>query len=447
MNIVLTNTLTKKKELFTPLVEKQLTLYVCGVTPYDHAHIGHGRCYVQFDFLVRFFRFLGYHVTYVRNFTDIDDKILKKAETQNEPDFTKISQQYITSFHNDIQKLNCASPSVEPLVTTHIKQIITFIEKLIAQKNAYVIGHDVYFDITSFTGYGKLSGRKIEDLLSGARVEVDADKKNPGDFALWKGNDQGEFWQSPWGHGRPGWHIECSAMAEEYLGKTIDIHAGGMDLIFPHHENEIAQSESLHHQSFARYWLHNAFVNIDKEKMSKSLGNVVALHKIFEQIDPMVLRYFFLQHHYRTPIDFSFDALQGIETVYKKLVAHFGPLTTPPNYNAAELITTHPIIKEMIEALCDDLNSPKMFGILFQHFATIKESPELSQAVRSILQDVMGLTLAPLTEKIVTITPEIESLITQREQARINKDWALADKIRDQLTQKGYVVIDKKLAK
>lgn len=447
MNIVLTNTLTKKKELFTPLVEKQLTLYVCGITPYDHAHIGHGRCYVQFDFLVRLFRFLGYHVTYARNFTDIDDKILKKAETQSEPDFTKISQRYITSFHNDIQKLNCVSPSVEPLVTTHIKQIITFIEQLIAQKNAYVMGHDVYFDITSFADYGKLSGRKIEDLLSGARIEIDADKKNPGDFALWKGNDQGEFWQSPWGHGRPGWHIECSAMAEEYLGKTIDIHAGGMDLIFPHHENEIAQSESLHHQSFARYWLHNAFVNIDKEKMSKSLGNVVALHNIFEQIDPMVLRYFFLQHHYRTPIDFSFDALQGIQTVYKKLVAHFGPLTTPPNYNAAELIATHPIIKEMIEALCDDLNSPKMFGILFQHFATIKESRELSQAVRCILQDVMGLTLAPLAEEIVTITPEIESLIAQREQARINKDWALADKLRDQLTQKGYVVNDKKLAK
>ncbi|QQR48999.1 cysteine--tRNA ligase [bacterium] len=447
MNIVLTNTLTKKKELFTPLVEKQLTLYVCGITPYDHAHIGHGRCYVQFDFLVRLFRFLGYHVTYARNFTDIDDKILKKAESQNEPDFTKISQLYISSFHNDMQKLNCVNPSVEPLVTTHIKQIITFIEQLITQKNAYIVGHDVYFDITSFADYGKLSGRKIEDLLSGARIEVDTEKKKPGDFALWKGTAQQEFWQSPWGYGRPGWHIECSAMAEKYLGKTIDIHAGGMDLVFPHHENEIAQSESLHHQPFARYWLHNAFVNIDKEKMSKSLGNVVALDKIFEQIDPMILRYFFLQHHYRTPIDFSFDALQGIQTVYKKLVAHFGHLSTPLNYQASELIASHPIIKEMIEALCDDLNSPKMFGILFQHFATIKESLELSRAVRSILQNIMGLTLAPLAEEIVAITPEIESLIAQREQARINKDWALADKLRDQLTQKGYVVNDKKLAK
>ncbi|MBY0353995.1 cysteine--tRNA ligase [Candidatus Babeliales bacterium] len=447
MNIVLTNTLDKKKELFKPLIEKKLSLYVCGVTPYDHAHIGHGRCYVQFDFLVRLFRFLDYQVTYARNFTDIDDKILKRAAAENEPDFSKISQKYIDSFHADMQKLNCVSPSVEPLVTTHIQHIIKFIEQLIAQNNAYVAGLDVYFDITSFVGYGKLSGRNIDDLLSGARVEVDERKKNPGDFALWKGNDQGQFWPSPWGHGRPGWHIECSAMAQEYLGKTIDIHAGGMDLIFPHHENEIAQSEGLHHQPFARYWLHNAFVNIDKEKMSKSLGNVVALHKIFEQIDPMVLRYFFLQHHYRTPIDFSFDSLQGIQTAYKKLVAHFAPIAMPSNYTVEQLVANNPIIKEMVEALCDDLNSTKMFGILFQHFATIKESVELSQAVRVILQDVLGFTLQPLAEETVTITPEIESLIARREQARAAKDWAQADQIRDELAQKGYSVHDKKFTK
>lgn len=448
MNIKLTNSLTKLKEHFEPLSEKKLKLYVCGVTPYDYAHIGHGRCYVSFDLLVRLFQFLGYDVTYVRNYTDIDDKLINKAlETKGDASaYVAIAKQFIQAYQKDMHRLRCLKPNVEPQVTQHIPQIIDFIEQLVEQQKAYVIDHDVYFDISTFPGYGKLSGRNIEDLQAGSRVKVDKRKKNPGDFALWKGNDEQLFWQSPWGHGRPAWHIECSVLAKEYLGETIDIHAGGMDLIFPHHENELAQSESLHKKLFSRYWLHNAFVNINKEKMSKSLGNIISLQNIFEQFDPMVLRYYFLQHHYRTPIDFSFNELESVQTAYKKLIAAFGSSKKDEQLqDFLSFITSHDLTKEMVSTLCDDLNSPKLLGIIFEHINTLKSSETLTLATRFILRDVLGLTLQPLKEKVVEITSEIEAFIKEREEARAAKDWTRADEIRDKLISIGYKIQDKKI--
>lgn len=448
IEIKLTNTLTKKKEPFVPLNEGEVAIYTCGITPYDYSHIGHARCYITADTLVRFLRFLDYKVTFVRNYTDIDDKILNKAtQDPSVSSFQEIAEKFIKLYEEDMKQLHCLVPDEQPRVTQHIEQIINFIQGLIDEKKAYVVDGDVYFDISTFPEYGKLSGKKIDELEAGSRVKVDTRKKNPGDFALWKGNDKELFWQSPWGHGRPGWHIECSVLGKTYLGKTIDIHTGGMDLIFPHHENEIAQSESLHGQPFVRYWLHNAFVNINKEKMSKSLGNVVNLHDLLKKLDPMVLRYFFLQHHYRTPIDFNFDDLNGVETAYKKLVARLGsPISKQETIHCYEQFTSlGPIFNEMLEALCDDLNTPKLLGIIFQNLNEITQSDDLTYATKTILHDVLGLSLQPVKEETVEMTPEIEALIKEREDARTAKDWAKADQIRDKLLEMGIKIQDKKL--
>lgn len=441
MKIQFTNTLTKKKEYFTPLVPHNVSLYVCGITPYDRAHLGHGRVYVNFDVLVRLLRFLDYKVTYVRNYTDIDDKIIKKAVTEygDENRYQEISNNYISLFQEDVKRLNCLVPDYEPRVTECIDLIISFIQGLIDNHKAYVIEQDVYFDISTFPGYGKLSGKKIDELEAGARVNLDNRKKNPGDFALWKGNRDNAFWKSPWGYGRPGWHIECSVMAKKYLGKTIDIHGGGSDLMFPHHENEIAQSEGLHEQPFAKVWLHNAFVNINKEKMSKSLGNMINLHDVFAQIDPMVLRYYYLQHHYRTPIDFNLDDLTGVATAYKKLIHLFSPVTA-----ATGKYESMPIVDEMLEALTDDLNTPKFLGLVFQHSDIIHKNSALAQHVKQIIQQVLGLTLQPIAEKNVIITSEIQQLIDDRESARLAKDWHRSDLLRDKLVALGVELHDKK---
>jgi cysteinyl-tRNA synthetase len=444
MNITFTNTLTKQKEVFKPNKTAGLSLYVCGITPYDHAHIGHGRCYVSFDVLYRLLNFLGYDVTYARNFTDIDDKILKKADNEGVA-YRDITNRYITSYHEAMKKLACLPPTIEPRVTQEIPEIIAFIQGLLDKQHAYVVDNDVYFDISTFKYYGKLSGRKLEDLEAGSRISVDKRKKNPGDFALWKGNDSQDFWNAPWGFGRPGWHIECSVMAKKYLGETIDIHAGGMDLTFPHHENEVAQSESLHEKPFANFWLHNAFVNINKEKMSKSLGNIISLHDIFKKFDPMVLRFFFLQHHYKTPIDFSFDELEGVQTGYKKLVNHFQDVKPATSEQFCALKTNNKLLIELMQSLCDDLNTPKCIGLIFQNIDSIKKSSELGAAVKYLLQEVLGLSLASLQENTVEITPEIQQLIDQRKQAREAKDWAKADELRDQLAALGVDVQDKKL--
>ena len=408
---------------------------------------------VNFDVLVRLFKFLGYKVDYVRNFTDIDDKILKKAEEQGDINlYPKIAKKFIEAYHLDMKALGNLKPDHEPRVTQYIPQIIKFVADLIKKGKAYVIDSDVYFDISKYPEYGKLSGRTLDEQKSGARVEVDQRKHNPEDFALWKGNSEGQFWKSPWGFGRPGWHIECSVMAQELLGQTIDIHGGGMDLIFPHHENEIAQSEALHGVIFARYWLHNAFITINKEKMSKSLGNFVTLKDIFKHFDPMVLRYFFLQHSYRTPIDFSDEELKASQVAYKKLVALFGTKILKPESLGKENtqaistcdILKNPLAQKIVTAICDDLNTPKALGLIFENFAEIKEDEQTRLAVQAIIQNILGLNLYPIEEEQIVVTPEIEDLINLREQARKDKNWALADQIRDQLKMLGYEAKDKK---
>lgn len=440
MDLKLTNSLTKKKDVLNPITPHKISMYICGITPYDYSHLGHGRSYVNFDILYRFLTFQGYSVTYARNFTDIDDKILARAEQNGDPNsYQEVAQKFIDAFHHDMNALNCAPPTHEPRVTHYIPQIISFIDHLIKAKKAYIIEHDVYFDLSTFAPYGKLSGRTGDDLLAGARVDVDTRKKNPGDFALWKGNDQQQFWQSPWGYGRPGWHIECSVMINELFGQTIDIHGGGMDLIFPHHENEITQSEGLHGKPLAHFWLHNAFITINKEKMSKSLGNFITLRNLFEHFDPMVYRYFILQHHYRTPIDFSDNELNAAQTAYKKIVTAFEPFSVQ-----TKIDPNHPIIQALTEALCDDLNTPKVLGLIFEQLPNIKQNPELGGCIKTLLTSVLGLTLQPIKEKTIEITPEIAELIKQREQARQEKNWPLADQLRNQLQELGYVSQDKK---
>lgn len=438
-HVRLTHSMLKEKQ---PVGDSpEIKLYVCGVTPYDAPHIGHGRCYVTFDLLYRLLGFLGYSVIYCRNFTDIDDKLLERSakEFGTPFRFTEIAQRYIEIFEHDMQLLNCKKPNFEPRVTETIPEIITFVQELIAAGKAYVVDGDVYFSIDAYPAYGALSHRNLDDLCAGARVAVDARKRNPLDFALWKSEKQGEYYKSPWGYGRPGWHIECSAMARKFLGKTIDVHGGGMDLIFPHHENELAQSQSMQKEPFVKLWAHNAFVQINKEKMSKSLGNFFTLDDIFKQFDPQAVRFYFLQHQYRNPLDFSLHDLEVAQNSYKKLVKQFARISALP-------IEPHnQIIVHMLDFLKDDLNTPGMFGVLYKHLDEILAYPSLAGQVKTVLQKVLGLTLVPLPEKVQEITPEIQALLKERESARVAKNWAKADMIRDQLKALGYEIQDKKL--
>jgi len=305
MTINIHNTMKRKKEPFIPQKEGKVTMYACGVTVYDLSHIGHARAMVVFDVIHRYLRASGYNVTFVRNYTDIDDKIINRANEESVP-FNVISERYIKEFDIDMEALGIMVPEYAPKATEHISEMIEMIETLIEKGHAYVVEGDVYFDVSSFKGYGKLSGKDTDSLLSGARVDVDERKKSPVDFALWKNSKEGEpSWDCPWGKGRPGWHIECSVMSKKYLGDTFDIHGGGMDLIFPHHENEIAQAECASGKEFAKYWIHNGFVNIDKEKMSKSLKNFLTIRDVLKDYHYEVIRLFLLSSHYRSPVDFS----------------------------------------------------------------------------------------------------------------------------------------------
>jgi cysteinyl-tRNA synthetase len=440
MNLNLYNTLSRRKETFSYHQTEPIKLYVCGITPYDDAHIGHGRVYVNADVLVRLLQFLGNKVTYVRNITDIDDKLIAKAtQLGGGQTYRSVADHFTQLFQNEMKRLGCERPTYEPRVTECIPEIISFIAGLVDKKHAYVIDGDVYFDVASFPAYGVLSKRNREDMLAGARVDINEKKRHPADFVLWKGNKEGLFWQSPWGYGRPGWHIECSVMADKFLGPTIDIHGGGMDLIFPHHENEIAQSEALHGVPLARFWIHNAFVNINKEKMSKSLGNIISLKTLFEKYDPMVVRFYYLQHHYRTPIDFSDDDITAAQTAYKRLVAAL------ESAQDGTVDTSCEPVHAMIDALCDDLNTPKFFGIVFEHIADYKTDIRLAQSVKTLLTSVLGLALQSIADATKTVTPEIEKLLQERERARAAKDWTRADHIREELQRLGYSVHDKKM--
>lgn len=446
--IFLTTTTTGKKSLFTPQQAGNVTMYVCGITPYDYAHAGHGRCYVTFDLLYRLLNFLGYSVTYCRNFTDIDDKLLNRAEREfaDPMRYTEVATRYIDFYKADMDQLGCVAPKYQPRVTDHIPQIIALISGLIEKGYAYEANGSVYYRVKKFAEYGKLSHRDLDDLKVGARVLVSEEKEDPLDFALWKAEDRGTFWESPWGWGRPGWHIECSALALHYLGQTVDIHGGGMDLIFPHHENEIAQSEGLTGKEFANYWIHNAFVRINQEKMSKSLGNFFTLRDLFARVDPMVVRYYILTHHYRSPLDFSWDDLEAAQKSYQRLCKQFSavlPVAGMPKLSPEQ----QAIIDEMVRFLLDDLNTPGLLGVVFEHLQRCAQDKELAQAIAYILNTVMGLALQPLPEKAVEMTPEIQALLEEREAARRNRDFKRADQLRDQLREMGFDVQDVKIKK
>ncbi len=441
--VTLHNTLTARKQPLKPLSEKEITMYVCGITPYDFSHMGHGRCYVSFDVLYRFLKVLGYNVHYCRNYTDIDDKLLLKAEREygDALRYQDVARIFIKAYQEDMHRLNCLPPDYEPYATKTIPEMIEHIQKLIDNGHAYAVDGDVYFRVKSFKDYGALSKRKIDDLQAGARVDINEKKEDPLDFALWKSEPDGMFWKSPWGYGRPGWHIECSAMAAKHLGKHIDIHAGGMDLIFPHHENEIAQSESVYGHYFAQLWLHNAFVRVNQEKMSKSLGNFFTLRDIFAQVDPMVVRFYFLQHHYRSPLDFSIEDLKASEKAYRRLCKAFEGSACPVD-GSDEHVQNSPLFKKLMSFLQDDLNSAGALGVVFEELGDLDEQ---ICAVKFFLQKVLGLTLVPLVEEVAAITPEIQRLLDERQQARAQKDWSRADKLRDQLKDLGYDVQDKKI--
>jgi len=474
MSLQVFNSLGSRKEPFVPLEPGKVSMYMCGVTVYDLCHIGHARANVAFDIIVRYLKYSGYDVTYIRNFTDIDDKIIKRAQKE-ESDYLTVSEKYINAFHEDFDSMGLLRPSAEPKATEHIGEIIALVSDLVQKKLAYVVDGDVYFSVKSFPGYGKLSGKNIDDLMSGARVGVDERKADPLDFALWKSSKPGEpAWESPWGPGRPGWHIECSAMAMKHLGQSIDIHGGGKDLIFPHHENEIAQSEGATGKPLARYWLHNGFVNIDNEKMSKSLGNFFTLRDVLARVKPEVLRFFFASSHYRSPIDYSdqsiAEAKAGLDRLYRVkekveiCMAAGAKASSLPEGEEFLPLTEAP--KRFAEAMNNDFNSAAALGKLFEavhalnHLAPVDPSSEKEKAGRFLagyallepLFAVLGLLTSTASAYFRALTsasgrmPEaqIDALIEARKTARSNKNYAEADRIRKELEEAGVILEDGK---
>ena len=459
MSLVVYNSLSRSKEPFNTIIPHVARMYVCGVTVYDDPHIGHARCYVAFDAIHRHLRARGYKVEYVRNFTDVDDKIIRRAEELQE-DWRHLASRYIDSYHQDMNALGLLPATIEPKATEHIEEIIMAVKGLINKGHAYVLNNgDVYFSVTSFADYGQLSGRTLEDMQAGARVEVDERKHDPMDFALWKAAKPGEpAWDSPWGPGRPGWHIECSAMSQKYLGQTFDIHGGGKDLLFPHHENEKAQTESLNNQPFARYWLHNGFVQIDKEKMSKSLGNFFTIKDILKETHPEALRLFLLSKHYRSPLDFSQqalqDAAQGLQRLYTTLAS-----VAEAAGQAGEAGALGRYAQEFEEAMDDDFNSAAAIGAMFslaresnrllsagnypQAKAGARLLVSLGERLGILQQDATFMRQSGFAAAQDNIDPqEIEDLIRQRAEARKAKDFARADAIRQQLGAMGITLED-----
>jgi len=485
MTLRVYNTLTKTKEEFEPLQKGKVGMYACGITVYDLCHIGHARSTIVFDVIFKYLRHKGYDVTYVRNFTDVDDKIINRAGSEK-VSYQEISERYIEEFNKDMQLLGIAPPTVEPKATDHIPDMIKTIEKLIENGYAYRIEDDVFFSVSKFQGYGRLSGRTIDEMYAGARVGIDERKENPMDFALWKASKPGEpSWDSPWGKGRPGWHIECSSMSQKYLGETFDIHGGGKDLIFPHHENEIAQSEGATGRPFVKYWVHNGFVNIDKEKMSKTLGNFFTIKEILERYHPEVIRLFLLSNHYRSPVDFSDKNIEetkkGLDRIYttlKNIDALTGSQNEDKSLPLENLTKREKDLYETLsglsvkfeEAMDDDFNTALAIGHIYEgvrvlnryisdkrgfdrspsSISILKYGRETLKEIGSVLglfntdpenyfekQRLKGISEIEIDEK------EILSLIEERVKARSEKNWTLADDIRNHLSEKGIILEDK----
>ena len=444
------NTATRKKEIFQPIKEGAVGIYVCGITAYDVCHIGHARAAVVFDVVVRYLRSKGYKVTYVKNFTDIDDKIIDRANREG-VGIKEISERYIKAHDEDMAALGVVTPTVTPKATEHMEEMIALIKRLEDKGYAYCVDGDVYLSISNYKQYGGLSGRNLDEMMAGARVDVNDKKKNPLDFALWKNSKESEpFWESPWGKGRPGWHIECSAMSRRYLGETFDIHGGGEDLIFPHHENEIAQSMAATGKPLANYWMHNGFVKINSEKMSKSLGNIFPIREILKNYHPEVLRLFMLQSHYRSPVDYSNDSLAEARTSLFRCYRNLQ------------------IMKEFDEAMDDDFNTAQALGYVFDlvrimnNFMVdekniIASDKAIILAEARNIFDHFGAVLGVfnsdayqffVSDKEIELRKrglkidEIENLIRQRESARKDKDWEKADAIRKKLAELHIVVKD-----
>lgn len=463
------NTLTKQKEMFTPIVPKQIGLYVCGPTVYDYCHIGHGRLYLIMDTVVRYLRYQGYQVKYVRNITDIDDKIIKRAQ-ENEESFDVLANRFIVAMHEDLKALNVLPPDVEPKATDYVTAMQEMIQTLIDKGYAYVApNNDVYYHVTRFKSYGCLAHRDLEDLQAGARVEVNEQKQSPLDFVLWKSAKPGEpKWASNWGDGRPGWHIECSAMSLKNLGETFDIHGGGPDLKFPHHENERAQSEAASGKRFVNTWMHIGFLQIDKEKMSKSLGNFLTIRDFLKGYHPEILRYFSLASHYRSPVEYSDEsiaiAMAALERMYIALRDIKEALKVNKTADLfAEPITVEPALQKLlqdyeqrfIDAMNDDFNTPIAFSVLFDLVREMnrERQPNLPQAkMMADLLVKLGNILGVLWDEPEQFLQgakhndldkeKIETLIQKRNDARKNKNWALSDEIRQELSALGIVLED-----
>lgn len=476
MPIRIYNTLTRQKEVLQPIEEGHVKLYVCGITSYDYCHIGHARSFLVFDMIVRYLRYRGLKVTFVRNFTDIDDKIINRASEQN-VDSQELANRFIEEFYTDTDRMGILRPDLEPKATEHIPEMIELVQELIDKGLAYQSGSDVYFRVDHYNQYGELSGRNLDDMQAGARVEVNEQKQHPMDFVLWKGSKPGEpKWESPWGEGRPGWHIECSAMSKKYLGETFDIHGGGQDLIFPHHENEIAQSVGANGKPFANMWIHHGFVTIRDEKMSKSLNNFLTIRDILEQYPPEVLRLFIFSTQYRNPLDFSETAMQDAETGLDRMndcLARIAELkgggegASVISDKDRKKITS---LKERYEyAMDNDFNTAQGLGLLFDAIKVLNKCEQalpaknpsskdidlLQSAGENVkeLADIMGLLQQDPQEYVrdkkqkrletIDITVEdIDKMILERSQAREKKDWASSDAIRDRLLQYGIELKD-----
>jgi cysteinyl-tRNA synthetase len=468
MSVKVYNTLTRKKEEFKPVRADEVRMYVCGPTVYDLSHIGHARSAVSFDVIYRYLKYRGFSVIYTRNYTDVDDKIIKRAQEEGVSS-GELSERYIKTFDEDMANLGVELPTHRPRATETIETIIGLVGALIERGFAYVVDGDVYFSVRKFEGYGKLSGKRIEELEAGARVEVDKRKADPLDFALWKSSKPGEpSWESPWGKGRPGWHIECSAMCLAWLGITIDIHGGGKDLIFPHHENELAQSEAATGKEFIRYWLHNGFVNIDREKMSKSLGNILNIRDVLKAYTNEAVRLFLLSSHYRSPIDYTRDSLKEAEAAVERFYRTIKRMEDDwPDVTVAEVDEgrKRELMEPVIDAMDDDFNTAAAIGRIFEEtnranrlmdeagatgakdklkeelppvMAVFKEAGRFlgifHRTPREYFDDVRGRVGVP--------AEEIERLIFERDEARKSKDFKRADAIRDGLKKRGIILED-----
>ena len=440
MELTLYNSYTRKKELFTPINDKRVTIYACGPTVYGPGHIGNGRSAIVFDTLTRLLRYKYEKVIYARNITDVDDKIINASKDEG-ISVSEITDKYTKQYHKDFEQLNVLPPDIEPFATDHINEMISFINELISNKNAYISDSNVLFDVSTFSEYGSLSGRKVEDMIPGSRIQVESYKKGSSDFILWKPSKEGEIgWESPWGRGRPGWHLECSTMIKKHLGETIDIHGGGEDLTFPHHENELAQSKCCNKKNLSNFWVHNGLLRVDNNKMSKSLKNFVLMKDLLKDYDGEIIRLAMLSSHYRQPLIWNDDLISQSKKTIKNLYNSIKDLDSNIDINNCK-----PDDK-VLEALHDDLNTPKALAEIFSISKNISKSKNKDDLVKSLVgsANLIGLLKHKSIDKMPKqkLTKEIKSLIKQREIARQNKDYKESDKLREILLGLGVEIND-----